>query len=380
MSIQQKIKETLKSYLLHRYYVGNRKMFAGYFSKIKQLNPDIKMPSDAARQKEWLKKWGVFGEKPNLLGYQVFSHFMGENVNFAPNEVARNYIEPILIPYEFQPFYNDKNSFDLLLDKQDLPKTYYRSIDGKLYDGAYNFVSKEDFLKFPNIDKVIVKPSRNMGGIGVTLFHRDGEKFIDEKEHVLAWEYLEKAYCKNYLIQECLKQNPFMAQFNPTSINTLRIATYRDVKTGNIIILGALLRMGKRGAFVDNVTSGGAFVSVDENGKLGKEVLCDVYGHTTSVYNDIDFSNREFVIPNYDKVKSFVLRIAKRMPHMSLFANDVFIDESGNPKLMEVNTTHISCRLFQFFQPMFGVYTDDLIAYCKKEMSNVRMGTVLKYN
>ena len=171
-----------------------------------------------------------------------------------------------------------------------------------------------------------------------------------------------------------------MAQFNPTSINTLRIATYRDVKTGNIIILGALLRMGKRGAFVDNVTSGGAFVSVDENGKLGKKVLCDVYGHTTSVYNDIDFSNREFVIPNYDKVKSFVLRIAKRMPHMSLFANDVFIDESGNPKLMEVNTTHISCRLFQFFQPMFGVYTDDLIAYCKKEMSNVRMGTVLKYN
>ena len=380
MRIQQKIKGILRNYLLHRYYVGNRKMFAGYFSKIKQLNPDIKMPPDTARQKEWLKKWGVFGERPNLLGYQVFSHFMGENANFVPNEIARTFMESVLTPNEFQPFYNDKNSFNLFLDEQDLPKTYCRSMNGRLYDGKYNSVSREDFLKFPGIDKIVVKPSRDMGGKGVALFHRDKEHFVDEEGHVLSLEYLENAYRANYLIQECLKQSPFMAQFNPTSINTLRIATYRDVESGNIVVLGAVLRMGGKGAFVDNACSGGSFVFVDEHGKLGKKV-CDEYGRMSSIHNDINFSDNDFIVPNYDKVKSFVIHVAQRMPHMSLFANDVILDEENNPKLIEVNTTQFSYWFYQFnAKPVFGEYTDDLIAYCKKEKGKVRLGMMLKYN
>ena len=177
MDIRQKIRRVIGNYLLHRYYLGNKRMFAGYFSKIKRLNSDIKIPSNTARQKAWLKKWEVFGEKPNLLGYQVFSHFMGENVNFVPNEIARTFIEPVLTPNEFQPFYNDKNSFNLFLDEQWLPKTYYRSMNGRLYNGEYKSVARGDFLCFKNVEKVVVKPSRDMGGKGVTLFcKKDGSK------------------------------------------------------------------------------------------------------------------------------------------------------------------------------------------------------------
>ena len=380
MDIRQKIRRVIGSYLLHRYYLGNKRMFAGYFSKIKRLNSDIKIPSNTARQKAWLKKWEVFGEKPNLLGYQVFSHFMGENVNFVPNEIARTFIEPVLTPNEFQPFYNDKNSFNLFLDEQWLPKTYYRSMNGRLYNGEYKSVARGDFLCFKNVEKVVVKPSRDMGGKGVTLFCKKDGSFIDGDGHVLSLDYLEKFYGTNYLIQECLRQHPFMVQFNPTSINTLRIATYRDVKSGDIVVLGAVLRMGGKGSFVDNACSGGSFVFVDENGRLGKKV-CNEYGQMTSIHNDIDFENNEFIVPNYDKIRSFVIRVAERMPHMSLFANDVVLDEGGNPKLIEVNTIQFSYWFYQFnAKPVFGEYTDDLITYCQKEMGKVGIGIELKYS
>ena len=356
-------------------------MFVNYFLKIKRLNKiDSGIKKGSQTQKQWLKKWSVFGEKPELLGYQVFSHFMGENVNFVPNEIVRNFIEPILTPGQYQPFYNDKNSFNLFLDAEDLPKTYYRSINGILYNGDYNNVPEESFLKFQtDVNKVVVKPSLDMGGKGVSLFCKSKDKYVDDAGHVLSLQYLKEKYHTNYLVQECVEQNEFMSQFNKSSINTLRVAVYREVTTGRIVILGTLLRIGRKGSFVDNITSGGAFVQVDQNGKLGKKVMLDLYGSESSVYNEIDFASKEFVIPDYSGIKLFVEKVVKKMPHMSLFAADVIIDKQGNPKLMEVNTTHISCRIFQFFQPMFGKYTDDLIKFCVREKGKVRLRSMLVY-
>ena len=58
-------------------------MSVGYFSKIKQSNPDIKMPSDAARQKEWLKKWSIFSE------YGEGCMFVGIPAVCKTNEIKR---------------------------------------------------------------------------------------------------------------------------------------------------------------------------------------------------------------------------------------------------------------------------------------------------
>ena len=171
-----------------------------------------------------------------------------------------------------------------------------------------------------------------------------------------------------------------MSQFNPSSVNTLRIATYRDVNTGRIDVIGAVLRIGGKGSFVDNVCSGGGFIHVDENGKLGK-FACNEYGVRQSFYNDIDFENNEFIIPDYDRVKKFVCDVAKRMPHMSLFANDIAIDDKGNPRLIEVNTIQFSYWLYQFNgKSIFGEGTDDLLSYCLAENRKIRPDMYLKYN
>lgn len=360
------ISKTINCLIKKRHNRSIKKMFKNYFIKINRLNNFQNIDDD--NLKRWRTKWGIFKQTPLKEEYIAYRNYAGDNVDIVPNEIARCYIEPILTPKEFQPFYNDKNSFGLILPEEIMPKTYLRSINGILYDGEYNPVNLSLFNDlFESSERLIVKPSRDMGGHGVSLFYKKADGYYDNKGNKLSIEFLLSSFKSNFLIQECLKQSPYMSQFNPTSVNTIRMATYRDVKTGEIHVLGAVLRIGGKGAFVDNACSGGSFVGINTNGTLGK-YACNQYGQTSYVYNDIDFSTTSFTIPNYDDIKAFAKSVAKRLPHMSLLANDIAIDENGEPKLIEVNTTDFSYWLYQFNGvAALGTYTDDIISYCKKE-------------
>lgn len=371
-----KVLDYIKAFIVRRIAIRRRRavteMFNRYFKKIKAANPN--MVSKYPIPDEWREKWTFSNDKPLAICWDVYSSFFDKpDSNIVPNNIARNYIEPILTPAEYQPFYNDKNSFGVIIPADVMPKTYLRSVKGILYDGEYNPVSKENFnALFLEAERLIVKPSKDMGGHGVTLFaKRDDGGFYDKEGNKFSLELLLAEYKQDFLVQECLKQSAYMSQFNPTSVNTIRIASYRDVHTGEIHILGAVLRIGGKGAFVDNACSGGSFVEVKEDGSLGKYV-CTQYGQTNEIHNGINFATSTFIIPEYDKIKEFVKNIAKRLPHMSLFANDVAIDENGNPKLIEINTTDFSYWLYQFNgKAAFGEYTNDLLEFCKGKLDRV---------
>lgn len=375
------LKERVLRFLRARKRRGIQRMFDGYHRKIIMLG-NIPTIEDSATKHKWNSKWSVFGARPVQSEYSAYCNYCGENENIVPNDISRNYIETVLTPEEFQPFYNDKNSFGVILPSEMMPTTYFRSVNGILYDGDYNPVRKEDFdALVDNAEKLIVKPSRDMGGHGVSLFSKTAGKegFYDKEGNKLSADFLLSKYKRNFLVQECMKQSLYMSQFNPTSVNTLRIATYRDVDTGEIRVLGAALRIGGKGAFVDNACSGGSFVKVNDDGSLGK-YACNQYGQTSAIYNDINFATSSFVIPEYDRIKEFVKSVAKRLPHMSLFANDVAIDENGNPKLIEVNTTDFSYWFYQLTgQAFFGDQTDSVIEYCLAEQSHLHDSLFQKY-
>lgn len=366
--------------IIYKRHLSVKKMFERYFSHIIEVNNTDSSISNSAIE-HWIKKWSVFGNKPTTKCFVAYTRFMKGDVNTVPNDIARNYIEPILTPEEFQPFYNDKNSLGLIIPSEWMPRTMFRSVNGLMYDGEYNPIDKKNFNRlFEGVEKLIVKPSKDMGGHGVALFtKREDGTFFDNDGKKFSLELLLEKYDRNFLIQECLKQSVYMRQFNLTSVNTLRIATYRDINTGEIHILGAVLRIGGKGAFIDNACSGGSFVSVDDDGHLGK-YACTQYGQTSEVYNEINFATSSFVIPEYDKIKEFAKSVAKRLPHMCLFANDIAIDENGNPKLIEINTTDFSYWLYQFNGvPVFGKHTDAVIEYVKREQSRLKTKIIQKY-
>lgn len=221
-----------------------------------------------------------------------------------------------------------------------------------------------------------------MGGKGISVFTLStiDNEFYDSKGDILSLDRLKKAYGNDFIIQEFLDQSDYLKQFNPTSVNTIRMNTYRDVKTGEIHILGAVLRIGQKDAVVDNATAGGVFVGIDDEGKLG-DTAFDHHGKRYKELNGIKFNNASYYIPNYQACKDLAIKTSLRIPHMSLFAHDIALDRNNTPILIEVNTHCLTSYFLQTTsKPLFGEYANDIVEYCLKFKNRVGFGyyTTLK--
>lgn len=218
--------------------------------------------------------------------------------------------------------------------------------------------------------RVIVKPTLDSSsGRGIRFFHKspDGRMLDEESGDELTQHLLESYYPeKNFIIQETFKQSAFMSQFNPTSVNTLRIQVYKSVQDNQAYVPNIVMRMGGKGALVDNAHAGGAFVGVEQNGKL-QRFVCNQYGQKSPVFNDIDFAHSDFTVPNFDAIISFAKEVGWRLHHARLIALDVVLDEENRPKLIEYNIGGFGLWIFQFTTgPAFGPWTDEIIEYVKE--------------
>lgn len=230
-----------------------------------------------------------------------------------------------------------------------------------------------DFIKQGKIipmkyDKLILKPTvDSCSGKGIMLFNRNGNGYISADGNILLNMDFLYSYGDNFILQEGVKQHPYLSQFCSTSVNTLRIAVYRSVKDEAVHVIGSIMRIGKDGKFVDNAHSGGRFVGIDiKTGKLGSYV-CDQYGNIVDEWNGINFKNNNFAIPNWADVVAFAEYVGECNHHMRLLALDIALDENGKPCLIEYNCDGFSYWLFMFTgNTPFGEYTDEIIEYCIK--------------
>ena len=203
-----------------------------------------------------------------------------------------------------------------------------------------------------------MKPTLSSSGKGVKIYSRKGDVFLDKSQQTLTLEYLNKAYKSNYLISEFFHQSDFMQKFNQSSVNTIRMATYRDRK-GCVHVLRTIVRMGGKNAEVDNAHAGGVFCGVDEDGNLGNYV-CDWLGNTGKIHNGIDFSKEKLQIPGFEAVKEFAIETHKYIIHHDLLALDIVLDKCNRPQLLEINCEGFGGWLFQFTSgSMFAQYTDE---------------------
>lgn len=332
----------------------------------------------------WVNKWSVLSKSVNRKFYRTFSKYIGEDVNIVPDDICHNIIEPILNPIRYRSLYADKCMFEKFLFNcsvnQVTPRTLLRNINGIYYDESYNEFDKNklDIASIlDSFNKLIIKPSvDSSSGRNILFFEKRGDSFFmsGNNSEKLSLAFLEKVFGTNFLIQECVKQSPFMAQFCETSVNTLRVQLYRSVKNNEIVIPNVIMRIGKSGSLVDNAHAGGCFIGVREDGVIYDKV-CNQYGETSHVFNNIDFQKNTFVIPDFYKVKQLAVEVGKCIPHCRCIALDIMIDHMGIPCLIEYNVSVFSPWLFQFTTgTAFGAYTDEVIEYCvkhKKEASRI---------
>lgn len=316
------------------------------------------------------KKWSGFGKYYSDLDFKLFSRYIGVSEDILPESISHCFIEPILNPIKYRSYYEDKNMFDKVLCKDFLPQTIIRRIDGVYYDADYNEMSVTDKVLSclcSKYEKIIVKPTiGSSSGRGVVLFSNETPTL----------DFLEKNYSGDLVIQESLVQHDCLSIFNPTSVNTLRLLAYRSPIDNSVKILNGVVRIGKKGSYLDNAHAGGVVVGLLDNGML-QDFAIDQYGNKYDDVNGVDIKVHQYQIPEYDRVIEFVQGVCEQIPHHRLLSLDIAIckgnDNSILPKIIEYNLSSLGTWVWQYSnKPTLGSATDEIIEYC---LRNIKFAT-----
>lgn len=154
-----------------------------------------------------------------------------------------------------------------------------------------------------------MKPKGGSGGKGIFI--------LTEKEISALSENVDDY--TGYIAEQVLIQHPQMASLNPTSVNTLRVMTFR----GHII--SCTLKIGIGNAVVDNMCSGGIYGNVNLD-----------YGFVDSLFMDINLNRYAyhpqthakllgFEIPLWGKVKETIHNAAQMIPDVQYVGWDVAV-------------------------------------------------------
>lgn len=320
-------------------------------------------------EEAYLRKWHQLSRRVEPYSYRLYSHYMGPDADIIPEDIGRSWIEEALNPPAYRMAYSDKNLLPLIVGKENVPKTIVCRINGGcLLDGNYELVSGGLQPILDSGQELILKPTiGSSSGRGVLKFQRRGEQYICDSAEtpiLLSREFL-MSYGNDFVLQAAVRQHPFMSRLNDTSVNTIRLSVYRSVKDENVHVTASTLRIGRKGACVDNANAGGRFVGVDiSTGRLGAETL-DLYGKRIPVWNDIDFAHANLTIPCWDDIIIFSRLIGNKILHHRFFSIDVALTESGRPLLIEYNINAFGYRVIQYTgQKVFGEFTDEVITYC----------------
>jgi len=318
----------------------------------------------------YLQKWKVFTPRVEPYTYRVFSHYMGYTPNIIPADIGHTYIEDVLNPLALRPVYTDKNLFPKIIGEENVPRTIVCRINGShLLDAEFKKAEKDLSEYIGEAESLILKPTVNScSGRGIIKFVKKGNVFISTDGKITLSKAFLESYRKDFCLQEAINQHDFMNMLCSTAVNTIRLCVYRSVKDEKPRVTASLIRIGKNGSVVDNVTGGGMFVGVNvATGEVGKVVL-DHWGNKKNIWNDLDFSQNSFIVPHWKEVIAFAEYVGTRVPHHRLLALDVSLKKDGKPILIEFNIEWFCFSLYMFTgQEVFGEYTDEIIEYCKNK-------------
>lgn len=323
---------------------------------------------------EWKNKWRKLSSKVHPCYYRLFSNYLDDPSCIIPEDVGIFVVEYFLNPPRYRDYYSDKNMYQqYMCINHNLPKTYIRRISGGLLlDEKYNALNKNVPLNDKELNSLlsdagdlILKPSVDTdSGYGVVKFFRKDSRYIDSKGNYLTKDYL-KNFGSDFILQESVEQHPFFAHLCKTSVNTMRLCTYRSVKTDDIFITGGVVRVGNEGSFIDNAHAGGRFVGINVDDGTLKKTTYNQFGSAENEWNGIDYSKEKLIIPFFSDIKKFACDVARQNRHCRLLALDISLTPEGKPVLIEENVGGFSYWLLEYTnQDPFANHLDEVIDFC----------------
>jgi len=250
--------------------------------------------------------------------------------------------------------YADKNLTTKLFPDVLQPKAIIKNIQGLYYDSNDCPTTRiKAICTCANLADAIIKPAICSSGGRNILRFASSEGVVSTGESV---EQLLSRYGKNFIIQEAVVQHPILSSLNPSSVNTIRIATYR--RKEDVALLYAIQKIGGKNAAIDNASLGGAFCKINDDGQLHKYAYTyRPAGVIEKTETGIKFS--DIIIPSFSSLVEKAKQSHYKVPYARIIGWDFAVNLEGEAVLIELNT--ICPGLYQLAEPGLGKYTDEIL-------------------
>ena len=319
--------------------------------------PSADFPLEARRF--WERHYGRAGDP---IWHRIFANFTGkEDVRFVPHDIFFDEMLPYFNKMPMRDGYLDKNLPSLLLGGPESPITSVRRIHDRYYDGNYRRISRNEALAsiLAGGERQVIKPALTDNGIGITMLNVSGDKIFHNGRQVTLDE-LEESHGGDFIVQSWIHQHPVMAEPHPSSVNTIRLVTFRW--DDEIRVLLAFARFGSDGKVTDNARTGGVCCGIDSDGRLAATSFDRDGGrHTTHPTTGYDFT-RQQSIPNYAQLCQRAMELHDRIWHFDLVSWDWAIRDDGQPIFVEFNVRGTAYTYqFALGGPMFADQTVEVL-------------------
>lgn len=182
---------------------------------------------------------------------------------------------------------------------------------------------ESDFVQFAlRVKHLFIKPENQSRGRGAYKVEietiEDAQKeYISLKESEMEW-----------MVEETIVSCSAMQEWNPSSVNTIRIPTFLN-KEGFFIGV-PFFRTGRAGSCVDNAGLGGIFANVDANTGILYTDGIDEGGHIYEKHPDSALVFKGWQVPRWQELLNTVEIIHKTcMPHHLYIGWDFALTDSG---------------------------------------------------
>lgn len=313
-----------------------------------------------SREKAAVKAiWGKYGG--DYAAYAFYKKFSGV---FDPHLVPDDYYD--LAEHVFNLrwaayFMQHKCHLKYFIPKQYRATVILQIIDGHIVLEDNTEITKEEAVRIlSGHPQFIVKKARGTGGgKGVRRIVlsdlKDRNAFMEELFSSMDVE-----------IEDIIQQSDFMAQFNPDSVNTIRLVTLNINE--KCTVLSSFLRMGGKGSFVDNLSGGhGVLVGLDSNGVLNEFGVDHMFNKKYQSPSGVPLKGLR--VPEFSSISQQIIDFHKKIPFANLIGWDVCISRDGTPFVIEVNLDSAVLEAHQVFNgPIFGERIDEVRTYMDKRI------------
>ena len=246
----------------------------------------------------------------------------------------------------------------------DTPTTIWGNVDGINFNSNHEIVSSSSIKELlADKNTVFVKPSvESSGGHDCKLYRDINEANTDR----ICKEILD-IYKSNFVVQETCTNCESIKEIHPWSLNTLRVATY--ILHGEVRHMPCVMRVGCNKASVDNASSGGVVVAIDDTGQLGEYCATNTYTYKSSSHPDTGYVFADHKINEFGEVLKAAEKIHECYPQLKVINWDFTITEDGKPCLIEVNVCSsggFNLSQIAHGKSAFSSDTEEIFKICKE--------------